>query len=324
MRVDVVDVLRAHAGVVHGHAHRASGMLPGRIRLGDVLGVGGDAVAAELRVDLRVPLLRVLELLENDDAAGLAHDEAVALGVERTARGLGVGVAPRERAHGSEATDADLRDPGLGAAGEHDVGTAEPDVVESLADRHVGGRAGRALGPERAARPELHRDPGGAHVRDDRGDRERIDPVGAAREQLVVAVLEGLEAADSGCDGDAHALGLRLDLDPGVRLRHAGGRDDHLREAVELPRLAVLDPLGGLEVLQLAREMDGEAGGIELLDRRRAALSRGEVLPEGLGVVSERRHRADSGHDNPPASVHAHADPLPTCLGRRRRAAPRP
>jgi hypothetical protein len=53
--------------------------------------------------------------------------------------------------------------------------------------------------------------------------------------------------------------------------------------------------------------MDGEVRRVELLIGAAPALSRGEIRPEGLGVVSERRDRADSGHDNASASVHAHA-----------------
>src|SRR5206468_10743608 len=53
VRVYVVDLVGVDAGVVHRHPHRPRGMLPGRIGLGDVLRVRGDAVAAELRVDLR-------------------------------------------------------------------------------------------------------------------------------------------------------------------------------------------------------------------------------------------------------------------------------
>jgi hypothetical protein len=47
-----------------------------------VLGVGGEAVADDLRVDLRATGLCVVEPLEHEHGAGLAHDEAVALGVE--------------------------------------------------------------------------------------------------------------------------------------------------------------------------------------------------------------------------------------------------
>ncbi len=118
---------------------------PVRIGLGDVVRVGGDAVADHLAVDLRAAGLGVLELLQDEHGARLAHDEPVPLGVERPTRVLGVVVTPGQRAHGREAGDAHLRDRRLGAAAEHRVRAAEPDRVERVADGHVRGRAGRAL-----------------------------------------------------------------------------------------------------------------------------------------------------------------------------------
>src|SRR2546427_629824 len=124
------------------------------------------------------------------DEAGprLTHDEPVASGVERPARTGRVVVPPGEGTHGTKAGDADLVDRRLGPPAEHHVGTAEPDVVEALSDRHVRRGAGRALRRERTTRPELHRDPARTHVRDDAGNREGIDTVGAALLQRVVAV----------------------------------------------------------------------------------------------------------------------------------------
>src|SRR6185312_793982 len=102
---------------------------PRRVRLGDVIRVRGDAVADQLRVDLRAPRLRVLELLQHDDAAGLAHDETVPAGVKGPRGALRILVPARERAHRAEAGDADTGDPRLGAAAEHHVGAPEPDRI---------------------------------------------------------------------------------------------------------------------------------------------------------------------------------------------------
>ena len=51
--------------------------------------------------------LRVLELLEHDDAGALAEDEAVAVLVERAARRGRVVVAVREGARGDESAEAE-------------------------------------------------------------------------------------------------------------------------------------------------------------------------------------------------------------------------
>jgi hypothetical protein len=286
--VDVADLGRVDAAVGEGHRHRACRVHAGGVGLGDVSGVGRKPVAEQFGVDLRAARARVLEILEDEDRARLAHDEPVALRVERPAAALGVVVPARERPHRAEPRDADARDRGFRPAGEHHVRAAQPDRIEALPDRHVRGGARRALRRERAARAELHRDPRRAHVRDDLRDRERVDPVGAALAEHVIAVLERLQAADPGRDRDADAVGLRRDREAGVGLRHAGGGEDHLREPVHPPGLLALDPYRRVEVLQLAGEVDRVVGRVELRDRARARLSREQVLPRRLDVVAER------------------------------------
>jgi hypothetical protein len=66
VRVDVVDLLGVDPGVRERHLHRARRVLAGRVGLADVLGVGGDAVAEQLRVHLRLAPLRVCLDAEHD------------------------------------------------------------------------------------------------------------------------------------------------------------------------------------------------------------------------------------------------------------------
>ena len=78
----------------------------------------------------------VLELLEHEDAGALAHDEAVAVAVERPRRALSgsslrVLRAPRMAANPDDADGADRR---LAAAGEHDLGVAAADDLDGVAD----------------------------------------------------------------------------------------------------------------------------------------------------------------------------------------------
>ena len=245
----------------------------------------------------------MLELLEHDDSARLAHHEAVALRIERPRAALRIVVPQRKRAHRGEAGDPDLVHRSLGAAAEHYVRAAEPDRVEPVPDRHVRGGARRALRSQRPARAELDRDPAGAEVRDDRRDRERIHPVGPALKELVVAVLERLQAADPRRDRGADPAGFLLDLEPGVGNRLPSRREDQVRETVHASSRLALDPLGRIEVLHLAREVDGVVAVIELRDLGRAGLARKQARPRGLDIEPERRHRAQPGDDDTSASV---------------------
>ena len=245
----------------------------------------------------------MLELLEHEQRTGLAHHEAVAPGVERPRRACRVVVAPGERAHRPEARDADLGHSGLGAAAEHHIRAAEPDRVSPVADRHVRGGARRAFGEERPACPELDRDPAGAEVRDDRRDRERADPVRATLAEHVVALLERLEAADPGRHRGADPVSLLLDLELRVGDRLPRRREDQVREAVHPPRRLAVDPVGRVEVLHLAREVDGIVGVVELRDLTGARLAGEQARPGRLDVEPERRHCAQPGDDDASASV---------------------
>ena len=274
MRVHIADVGRLDAGVLQRHLHRARRALAGRIGLGHVRGVRRDAVADQLGVDARTARPRVLELLQDEHCGRLAHDEPVSLLVEGPRRLLRMVVAARERAHRVEAGDPDLGDRRLGPAREHHVGAADADLVHRVADRHVRRGARRALAHQRALRPELDRHPAGAHVRDDRRDRERADAVGPASQQHVVALLVALQAADAGGDRRAEPVGRRRDVHARVGLGLARGSEDHLREAVHPPRRLAIDPDRRVEVLQLAGEVDVVVRVIERRDLRGARLAR--------------------------------------------------
>jgi len=146
VRVDVVDLGRIDPRVGKCHRHRPGRILALGIGLGDVQRVGGQAVTRKLRVDLGAARACVLQLLEHENGAALAHHETVAVAIEGTTAGLRVIVPPRECAHGREAADPNRSDPRLRAAGEHYVGATEPDRVGGIAERDVRGGAGRALG----------------------------------------------------------------------------------------------------------------------------------------------------------------------------------
>jgi hypothetical protein len=192
---------------------------------------------------------------------------------------------------------------GFGSSAEHDVGPAEPDRVESVADRHVRGRARRALGAERAARPEHDRNPPRTEIRDDRRNRERVDAVGAAMDERVVALLERADAADTRRDRGTDAVGLGPDVETGVLLRLEGGGEDEMREAVHAPRVLAVDPLRRVEVLDLAGEVHLVVGVVELRDLAGPRVAVEQPPPGRLGVVSERRHRAQPRDDDAPPPV---------------------
>ena len=90
MGVDVAHLLRGHAAVPQGHGHGPGAAAAVGQGGGHVVGVTGGAVAHDLSVDGRVPLLSVLQLLQQQNAGALAHDEAVPLSVKGNGGPAGV------------------------------------------------------------------------------------------------------------------------------------------------------------------------------------------------------------------------------------------
>ena len=178
-----------------------AGLVAGRIGLGDVRRVGRDAVAEQLRVDLRAARLRALELLEHEHGRRLADHEPVAPCVERPRRALRVVVPPRERAHRVEAGDRHLASPAprrrprtscaRGRAGSRRARRRSP------CSRRRTPWSGSSAGPSCRARSTTQPAPMFGMIA---RDRERADPVGPAVAERVVRVLERVQAADPGRD----------------------------------------------------------------------------------------------------------------------------
>src|SRR3981081_1014131 len=94
----------------------------------------GWPLAGDPGEDRRAALFRVLHVLEDEHHGALAHDEAVAPEVERTASLLGLLVAFARRLDLAEGAHRERRDGGLGAAGEHRDRVAALDDLRRLAD----------------------------------------------------------------------------------------------------------------------------------------------------------------------------------------------
>src|SRR5439155_10191096 len=79
--------------------------------------------------------------------------------------------------------------------------------------------------------------------------------------------------------------------------------ENELGEAVHAPRLLALDPLGRIEVLHLAGEVNEVVSRVELRDGPCARLARKQALPGSLGIVPERSDRPDARDDDSPMTV---------------------
>ena len=95
VRVDVVDVLGVGAALAQRVRDRLGHLEPVGLEAGHVVRVAAAGEAGDLAVDVRAARAGVLELLEHQHRAALAHHEPVAVAVERP-RGVAGLVVARE------------------------------------------------------------------------------------------------------------------------------------------------------------------------------------------------------------------------------------
>ena len=307
MCVDVSHVAGVEVGFAQAQLHRAGRPEPGRVRLCDVVRVGGDACAGGLGVHLGPAGLGVLRGLQHHDGRTLAEHEPVAALVPRTGRGLGVVVAPGERHHLAEGRHRQRVYGGFGATAHHHVGAAEPDQIDPHRDRLVAGRAGRdgrvhpGLGPEREA------DVGGGGVGHQHRDRQWRDPTRPLLQECVVVGQQRLHAADPG--GHRHREPLRIHpgvsqsgIGPGL----VGGDQRELARTVQPPGLDPVQDLGGLD-RDLGRDPGAELLGPVLGERSDAGPPLEEGGPGGGHVSADRGRGPQAGDDD---SLGRHEVPL--------------
>ena len=292
MGVDVKTLGSVKPGALHGLDDGARDAARLGVGARDVVSVAGVAVAHDLGQNLGSARTGMLEFLKHDDACALAHHEAVAACVERTARRLGVGVlgqrfSIRETGHGFGYERS------LGATGNDGVGVAVLDGAERLADRVCRGGTGGHHGQGGAIELLPDGDFAGCHVRDHHGDHEGRDAACAAGAHDVDIVGVGLHASDARTNVDAHVVAIAgaLGVKTGLRDGFVGGDECVLDEEIHVARVAS-ESLGAVEVLDLSGYLDLEVGRVESRDGADAVLSSDEGVPGLGGAVADGRDRA--------------------------------
>ena len=101
VRVDVVDVLGLDAGPLDGRLHGPVRAVPALGGCGDMVGVAGHAVTDHLGIDAGAARRGMFVGFQDDGSGALAHDEPVAVAIERPRCLLRLVVEPgRQRSTG--------------------------------------------------------------------------------------------------------------------------------------------------------------------------------------------------------------------------------
>ena len=262
-----------------------------------MVGVAVGTVAHHLSVDVCAAGLGVLQLLEDQHTAALAHDEAAAPCVEGQAGRVGVGGGGKGL-HAGKAADAQRADAALCAAADHDRLIAIPDAVEGVAHGVGAAGAGRHRAGADALEAEADGDLGRCHVGDGHGDEVGADLFHPLLLAPGVLLLNGGQTADAAGHDDADVLGLRLAVDAAVLNGLGGSAQCQQGEAGHLAGLFFVHDGLGVEVLDLARQLALELAGVELGDGADAALACAGGGPAVGGVITKRVHGSQTGDDD--------------------------
>ena len=207
VRVDVVDILRAQAGVGNDAAHHDG--LPVFRRLRQVVAVRIGRAAEHLGVDAGAAAFRGVELLEHQRRAAVRGHEAFAARVVGPARArrLVVEVLKGDRAHQRHRVHVDRRELEHGADHHRHLRAVVADLVDRRAQRDVAARARRADGVDRSARLQHFRHAAGMIGVERIERRHAVDEVRLFLElAAAVELIERIEVVAR----DDHRLTMRV------------------------------------------------------------------------------------------------------------------
>ncbi len=329
MRVDVVDLLRVQPGVLERHLHAARGPFAAGCRRGHVVRVGRVAVAKQLAIDACAPRFGMFEFFQHDHRRALAHHEAIAAEVEGSGRPLRLVIPRAHGLHCAKTANAQRHDRGLGATGEHHLRVAHLERAPGLANGVCRSRAGGTRGDVRPAQLVVHREQTGGHVQDERRDHERRDAARTFRQQYLVLFLGRVQSADAGADEDTDLIAVdRFKVEAGIKQRLVTGMHAEVDEPVHAPDiLCVGKRRSRIKIPHLAGDPAVVGARVEVGDRADAAAAGDDLVKAGVGVVAERRNRAQSGDDHADVvmiagHIKTKGQPghtRPCCPGKRRR-----
>ena len=223
----------------------------------------------------------MLEGFEHQHAGCLADDQPVAIGREWPA-----GVASH-RPQRLPALQEPIDQRRVGAAGEHHVGAAEPQLVGGRRKRVVGRGAGRRHREDRPAQPVFHADLAGRRAGHRARNGEDVGAGPAFDQYAAIIVLDAFDAEDADADDrpDARRIG-RVDGDAGMAQRLARGDDRQQAEAVHGDQppaveavLGKLLDLGAEGVLQVVERRRGDVADRRTGRRASCSISRERCCP---------------------------------------------
>ena len=250
---DVADVFRSGVGVGDGLTHGGGGTVGER--LGDVAGVGGEAEADDLGVDVCVAGLCGREGFESEHGGAFADGHAVAVG------GEGAALGGRDDAHGVPGAEKAEGERSFVASGDGCRDHSAADHLEGEADSVGSGGAGGGDVEGGAGDLLIDGDVAGSGRGHGADDGEWMD-AGVAGVELDGFGLFGLTATAGAADDDGDFFWWVVAGELGIGGGLTGGDDGELGGAIGGGDDAGVEVLAGIEVFDGGGLGEAEALGL--------------------------------------------------------------
>ena len=232
-----------------------------------MIGVGGEAIAADLTVNLRTALAGRLQLLKYDDSGPFGHNESVPPLFKGAAGRARVVVSGGEGLHDIESGNPQGSDSRFGASGNHGIGVAPLNHPEGVADGmspRGTGRHGGDVGPLGAVADRyLPR----SQVDDQHGDEEGGNLSVSPFEHGGVIPFDSRKPTETGSHQYPHAFGIFFgNLETGVL--HGQFRRPHgkLDEEIHFLDFFFIDEVFGVEIPHFTGDLRGKFRSIKPRD----------------------------------------------------------
>ena len=275
------------------------------------------AEADDLGIDRGAAAAGVLQLLDDQHAAALADDDAVALLVERPAGFFRSVVALRQMAEQALPDHAQRIELAVGAADEEEIGLVAANDAIRLAQGQQPGDV--ALG-DRVVRPlsvVQDRDMAGEHVGQvlehpqRRNARQALFAPGLQIDRRRLAIGAGLrchadlrqfgrQQAGAELDAESGRIELVLVHMPIVESDLGGGHGqlDAAGHHVQAFAIGFLDEVLGIEIEDFAGDTRRQGRDVHALDELDAAASLKQAVPEARGIQAEGAYHSDACNDH--------------------------
>ena len=294
--IDIVNILRSHACILHGVLHGTGCAASVLCRGSDVEGVTGGAVSNYLCQDIGSSGLCMFQGLQHYHAGSLAHNKTISVLVKGDGCPGSV-LCGVQGCKGGKSRNADRGNAGLCSAGHHHVRLAVLNGTERLTDGMGSGCACSYHVEAFSLKPELDGNIACGHVAYHEWHQKGVHTAGSLLVKLLYILFHGLERADAGSHAHAYSVGiLLLHINAGLLQGFLGCCHRKLRKCLHTAGCLGIHVLFWIKSLYLCCQLALIIGCIKISNGADSNCLILKSLPEALHIISNGSNGTHTGY----------------------------